>query len=149
MSTDTTTNPVFAEFKRAGVSARDFLWVLARPYLWHHDWTGEQIAEGRALIVAGELARKALPIDVVRHVLWHFGDTNLGMEPGHFVSRLLVLASSADPENLAKLAAQWPEYIEAWLAVSRKPWGLDWLRGIAKAELDRAEQGLDFTAVGS
>lgn len=88
-----------------------------------------------------------LPLDVVQHTLWHFGDTNLGIQPGHFVERLLILASAADPENLERLRVGWPEYVTAWEAVARKPWGLDWLRGIVKAELDHQEQGFDFKAV--
>lgn len=88
--------------------------------------------------------RPVVSLDVARAVLWHFGDTNLGQEPGHFVARLLVLASAADDDNLEKLRAGWPELIYAWENVSRKPWGLDWLRGIAKDYLDARELGLDF-----
>lgn len=88
--------------------------------------------------------RPVVSLDVARSVLWHFGDTNLGVQPGHFVQRLLVLASAADEENLELLRAGWPTYISAWEAVARKPWGLDWLRSLVKAELDGAEAGLDF-----
>lgn len=91
--------------------------------------------------------RPVISLEVARHVLFHFGDTGLGVQPGHFVSRLLVLASSADTENLEKLRAGWPEYVAAFEAVSRKPWGLDWLRGIVKADLDKRDLGLDFGAV--
>lgn len=95
------------------------------------------------------VARRAVPVKVAREVLWHFGDTNLGLQPGHFVARLLVLASAADQENLEKLRVGWPEYIHAWEKVAREPWGLEWLRAIVKAELDGIELGLDFTAVES
>lgn len=90
-------------------------------------------------------AVKAVAIDDVRHVLWHFGDRNLGEQPGHFIERLLWAASSADADNLAKLREAFPELIDAWTTVARQPWGLDYFRALAKAELDRAEQGLDFT----
>jgi hypothetical protein len=93
--------------------------------------------------------RPALTLPVVRHVLWHFGDQGLGQQPGHFVSRLLTLAASADPDNLDKLRNEWPEYITAFEAVRDTPWGLDWLRGIAKADLDHHDRGLDFSAVAS
>lgn len=89
-------------------------------------------------------ARPVITLDVARHVLWHFGDTNLGQEPGHFVQRLLVLASAADEANLEKLRTGWPELIYAWESVARKPWGLDWLRGIVKDHLDARDLGLDF-----
>lgn len=88
---------------------------------------------------------KAVSIDHVRHVLWHFGDQNLGVQPGHFVERLFVLASAADADNLAKLREAFPELIDAWKTVARQPWGLDYFRSLAKAELDRAEQGIDFS----
>jgi hypothetical protein len=93
--------------------------------------------------------RPALSLTVVRHVLWHFGDEVLGQQPGHFVSRLLTLAASADSDNLDRLRNEWPEYIAAFEAVRDTPWGLDWLRGIAKADLDHTERGLDFSAVAS
>lgn len=88
--------------------------------------------------------RPVITLDVARHVLWHFGDTNLGQEPGHFVQRLLVLASAADEDNLERVRAGWPELIHAWESVARKPWGLDWLRGIAKDYLDGRELELEF-----
>jgi hypothetical protein len=88
--------------------------------------------------------RPVVTLDVARAVLWHFGDRNLGQEPGHFVARLLVLASAADEENLAKLRVGWPEHVYAWEQVARKAWGLDWLRGIVKDYLDGRELALDF-----
>lgn len=92
---------------------------------------------------------RAVSVKVAQHVLWHFGDRNLGIEGGHFVSRLLVLASAADQENLEKLGQEWPEYVIAFRAVTSQQWGLDWLRAIVKAELDGEEFGLDFMAVRS
>lgn len=89
----------------------------------------------------------AISLDVARACLWHFGDTNLGIQPGHFVSRLFVLASAADEDNLARLRAGWPMHMAAFEAVKDKPWGLDWLRGIVKAEDEARELALDFAAV--
>lgn len=83
-------------------------------------------------------------LKVARAVLWHFGDTNLGTDPGHFVSRLLGTVSAADDENLALLRGAYPDLIGAWEKVAREPWGLDWLRGVVKDFLDGSELALDF-----
>lgn len=81
---------------------------------------------------------------VAQHVLWFFGDVNLGVDGGHFAQRLFALMSSADEENFEKLQSLWPEEAKALRAVQREPWGLDWLRSIVKAALDGRELGLDF-----
>lgn len=88
--------------------------------------------------------RPVITVDVARHVLWHFGDTNLGVDGGHFVNRLLATASAADTENVERLRLGFPVLIAAWESVARRPWGLDWLRGIVKAHDEGAELGLDF-----
>jgi hypothetical protein len=51
--------------------------------------------------VAPQMAAQveAMPIEVVRHVLWHFGDVVLGEEPGGFVSALLTTMGRADKAN--------------------------------------------------
>ena len=72
----------------------------------------------------------------MRHTLFHYGDTNLGIQPSDFHQRLLLLLSASDTANLDRLATLWPDYVEAFRAVKEKPWGLDWLRGIAKAYLE-------------
>lgn len=90
--------------------------------------------------------RPVITVQVARHVLWHFGDTNLGVDGGHFITRLLATASAADTENIEKLRLGFPELIAAWESVARRPWGLDWLRGIVKADDAHAELGLDFAA---
>lgn len=90
--------------------------------------------------------RPVVTVAVARAVLFHFGDTNLGLDGGHFVTRLLATASAADTENIEKLRLGFPELIAAWESVARRPWGLDWLRGIVKANDDRVELGLDFAA---
>jgi|GEM_PF-2238533 len=95
------------------------------------------------------MSRPVVALDVARHVLWHFGDTNLGQEPGGFMSALLVAISRADALNGARLAAGFPAHVAAVTAVKNEPWGLEWLRGIVKADLDRRERGLDFTAAGA
>lgn len=74
-------------------------------------------------------------LPIAQHVLWHFGDTNLGLQPGTFVERLLLAMSAADGENLAKLEVAFPGYAAAFKAVGRESWGLDWLRTMAKRGL--------------
>ena len=90
-----------------------------------------------------------LGLQPVREVLGFLGDSNLGVAPRPVVCRILQLANIADAETLEKVAAEWPELTYAWFVARRTAWGLDWLRGIAKAGLDGVEQGLDFSAVQS
>lgn len=70
--------------------------------------------------------------EVALHVLWHFGDTNWGQQPGKFTERLLLLITTADKENLAKLREVYPEHVEAVVNVATKVWGLDWLQKIVR-----------------
>lgn len=91
----------------------------------------------------------AIPLDVARHVLNWFGDTNLGLDGGTYVNRLLALVSCADEVHFEQLRTIEPTYVYAFEAVSRKPWGLEWLRGVVKADLDHTDLGLDFTAVSA
>lgn len=89
---------------------------------------------------SGEMrARVLLSPTVVRQTLGYFGDGNLGEDGGHFVSRLFQLIAVADAENRGKLATLWPEHVEAFAVAATTPWGMDWLRGLAKA----AEVGTD------
>jgi hypothetical protein len=84
-------------------------------------------------------------LPIAQHVLWHFGDTNLGLQPGTFVERLLLAMSAADAENLAKLAQAFPGYVAAFWAVGHESWGLDWLRTMAKRGLV-PDDALQFAA---
>lgn len=70
--------------------------------------------------------------EVALHTLWFFGDTNNGQQPGKFTERLLLTISAADKTNRAKLGEVFPDYVEAYVAVSEKSWGLDWLQKIAR-----------------
>lgn len=95
------------------------------------------------------MTRRAVSLEVARAVLYHYGDMNLGVEPGSFFRALLVAISRADLSNRELLSAGFPEYVAAVAAVKDEPWGLDWLRGIVKAELDGVDMGLDFSEVRS
>lgn len=89
-------------------------------------------------------SQPTITLDIARHTLFWFGDTNLGIDGGHRINRFFDLLSASDQENIDKAATQWPIETAAWLAVARKPWGLDWLRGIVKDYLDARDFGLDF-----
>ena len=82
-----------------------------------------------------EVNRPTVSLQVAQHVLWHFGDSNLGVEPGSFTVRLMEAASAADTSNLAKLETAFPELVYAWRCVAREPWGLEWLRSKVKRGL--------------
>lgn len=78
---------------------------------------------------------RGLPLDVVRHVLWHFGDSVYGVEPGMFRQRLMLTVSSADKENRALLAKGFPEIVGAMNLAQLTEGGFEELRSIAKAAL--------------
>lgn len=82
-------------------------------------------------------------MEVAQHVLWHKGDTNLGLQPGSFVTRLLQAIEVADSHNLARMSEGFPEYVAAMSAVRVEPWGLEWLRSMAKRALV-PDDGLDL-----
>lgn len=69
-----------------------------------------------------------LDLNIARQVLWHFGDTNYGWQPGDFASALMLAIGRADPSNLDKLYRGFPQYVELMTAVQREVWGFDWLR---------------------
>ncbi|UOE45513.1 hypothetical protein [Agromyces larvae] len=70
------------------------------------------------------------PLMVLRHVLWHFGDANLGLRPSHFVERLLMLFAAADEVNFVRLRREFPEYAHAFTVIQRVEGGLDRARTI-------------------
>jgi len=72
---------------------------------------------------------------VIRHVLFHFGVPG-GVEPGGFVTALLVLLAKADYSNRSALAGLWPEYVAAFEVATTREWGLDYLRALADAHDD-------------
>lgn len=89
-----------------------------------------------------------VPLDVAQHVLWHFGDTGLGLQPGSFVTHLLRTIEVADRSNRARLRDGFENYVFAFEMVQQKVWGLDWLRSRVKRALAPAD-GLDMAEAES
>ena len=69
-----------------------------------------------------------IPVHVARHVLHHFGDEGLGIQPGSFITLLMRAASHADRSNRARLLLGFPEYVAALRLVSDTEEGLQQLR---------------------
>ena len=112
-------------------------WPLARTEGLAPDdvlWARKLIAQGVDLsrAIPDLNMRLTVTVDVARAVLWHFGDRNLGIEPGHFRARLFVLASAADDDNLVRLETMFPEEVYAWRVCARASWGMEWLRDLVK-----------------
>lgn len=73
--------------------------------------------------------RNEVPVEVARAVLWHFGDRELGQEPGEFVKRLLDLLMVADLDNQARLTrAGFHWYAFTVYNAQNHGDGMDWLR---------------------
>jgi hypothetical protein len=49
---------------------------------------------------------------VIRHVLWYFGDER-GWEPGGFTQLILKAMQMADPENFLRLSVAFPQEAKA------------------------------------
>ena len=74
-----------------------------------------------------------IPADVAAHVLWHYGREG-GYQPGSFTEQLLTCIGMADPSNLDRLAAGFPEYVAAVTAIQYDPQGIERLQRIAAGE---------------
>lgn len=77
--------------------------------------------------------REQVPAEAAEHVLWFFGDRELGREPGGFVSRLLEAMAHADQENLHKLGNEFPAYAFCVDQAKASPDGMEWLRSKVSA----------------
>lgn len=69
-----------------------------------------------------------IPLHVAQHVLSHFGDEGLGVQPGSFITLLMRAAQHADRSNRARLLLGFPEYVAALRLVSDTVEGLQTLR---------------------
>ena len=92
-----------------------------------------------------------IDVPVAKHVLYVFGDAELGVKPRN-LTRLLILtirqavadSSPAGGDDLARLRSEWPGYAAAVEAVAR-PWGIDPepLRRLVKTREARFVEMLD------
>lgn len=73
------------------------------------------------------------PLEVVREVLWHLGDHNLGQQPGAFMTALLQAADRADAGNRLKLSLVYAPYMAALRAA--RDVSIEVLRDIVKARV--------------
>ncbi len=83
----------------------------------------------------------------VKHVLFLFGDDRLGETPSNFRMRLLHTAMAATPAERESLVPVAPGLIEAFTVAKTHVNGVEQLRSIVKAELDKRDAALDLTAV--
>ncbi|MEV6737936.1 hypothetical protein AB0N14_13775 [Streptomyces sp. NPDC051104] len=73
-----------------------------------------------------------IPADVAAHVLWHYGHEG-GYQPGGFTEQLLTTIGMADPANLDRLAAGFPDYVAAVAAIQYDPNGVEHLQRLVVA----------------
>lgn len=78
-------------------------------------------------------APENVSLDVAQHVLWHFGDYGLGLEPGNFTGLLLRAIAAADAVNRERLREVFPEHVRLVALVAGEHAGLEWLREIVRA----------------
>lgn len=80
-----------------------------------------------------------IPPDVAAHVLFHYGRDG-GYQAGSFTTALLSAMGTADPSNLDRLAAGFPEYVAAITAIQYDPAGVERLQDIAAGRCTRCKQ---------
>ncbi|MGX1254107.1 hypothetical protein RKD48_006618 [Streptomyces ambofaciens] len=80
----------------------------------------------------------SIPADVAAHVLWHYGRDG-GYRPGSFTTQLLTTMAMADPANLDRLAAGFPDYVAAVTAIQYDPNGVEYLTDIATGRCPRCK----------
>jgi len=80
-----------------------------------------------------------IPPDVAAHVLFHYG-LDGGYQAGSFTTSLLNAMGTADPSNLNKLAAGFPEYVAAVTAIQYDPAGVERLQNLAAGRCIRCKK---------
>lgn len=80
-----------------------------------------------------------IPPDVAAHVLWHYGRDG-GYQPGSFTTQLLSTIGAADPSNLDRLAAGFPDYVAAVTAIQYDPQGIERLQDLAAGRCTRCKE---------
>lgn len=101
----------------------------------------------RVATVPATKPRPLVTFKAAQHALWHFGDSNLGVQPDHFVRRLYALMSAATAEDLDKLATIYPEHVAAF-ELGRNSWGVEALRARVKGDLNAIPNQLDLPDSG-
>ncbi|WP_392971011.1 hypothetical protein [Streptomyces sp. LN245] len=76
--------------------------------------------------------------DVAAHVLFHYGREG-GYQAGSFTTALLTAMGTADPTNLARLAAAFPGYVAAVTFIQYDPDGVSYLQDIAAGRCTRCK----------
>jgi hypothetical protein len=79
-----------------------------------------------------------IPPDVAAHVLFHYGREG-GYQAGSFTTALLSAMGTADPSNLDRLTAGFPEYVAAVTAIQYDPNGVERLQDIAAGRCTRCK----------
>lgn len=79
-----------------------------------------------------------IPPDVAAHVLFHYGREG-GYQAGSFTTALLAAMGTADPSNLDRLAAGFPEYVAAITAIQYDPDGVERLQSIVRGDVPAEE----------
>lgn len=79
-----------------------------------------------------------IPPDVAAHVLFHYGRPG-GYQAGSFTTALLSAMGTADPANLDRLAAGFPDYVAAVTAIQYDPNGVERLQDIAAGRCTRCK----------
>jgi hypothetical protein len=80
-----------------------------------------------------------IPPEVAAHVLFHYGREG-GYQAGSFTTALLAAMGTADPSNLDRLAAGFPEYVAAVTAIHYDPDGVERLQDLAAVRCTRCKQ---------
>lgn len=86
------------------------------------------------------MAEKIIPLEVAQHTLWHYGDTNLGIQPSRFFGFLLQAFSVADVNNRAGLSLGFEDYATAFAVARFDVDGIPKLRTAAWAAIVAGDQ---------
>ncbi|MER7517841.1 hypothetical protein [Streptomyces sp. NPDC126499] len=75
-----------------------------------------------------------IPAETAAHVLFHYGREG-GYQPGSFTEQLITTIDMADPGNRDRLAAGFPDYVAAVVAIQYDPAGVTRLQQIAAGQV--------------
>lgn len=78
-----------------------------------HDEVSKMVTRGQAILDQLADARTPDLLDRIdeadaRHVLWHFGDRDYGIQPGSFIASLITTLTHADLHNRVRLTGAFP-----------------------------------------